>query len=317
MRSFVTRVFLFLTPVIAIFIILEILTRHLPDDSYRIAKNYIDNNKDSIEMIILGTSHNTSGVNPNLINVKSVNLANGSQPLEYDYFFVEKYVKELPNLKYIVLEYSFHSLYYNPVNTNSWRAYYYYKYFDCDLNVNRFSVKKISDFMIHPKRNFARLYDHYVINGTQVSKRDNTKGWELMDGNFNDKSYDEVLESGERKYQNYWNNFFVEAHKELNIKHLTNIFSLCKEHQLKLIVVTPPAFESYSKHISQDKYQVMQSVIQNFQTMYQFEYYNFLYDPRFKLEDYYNHNHLNGPGSTKYSVLINDIVSNNQESSGN
>lgn len=310
MRKFVIKTFQIIIPLLATIVILEVLTRNLPDDSYRIVKNYIEDNKDSIEMIILGTSHNTSGVNPNFINIMSANLANGSQPLEYDYFFIEKYAKELSNLKYVILEYSYHSLWYNPISTKSWRAYYYHKYFNCNLNVKKYSIKKISDFLIHPDRNFARLYDYYFLNGADVTKKNDTKGWELMDGNFNGRNYEEVMVSGGKKYRDYWKNFFKEEHMDLNIKYLNSIFSLCKENQLKLIVVTPPVFESYSKYIRQDKYELMQRVIKDFKTKYQFEYYNYFYDDHFELEDFYNHNHLNGIGSTKYSLLINEILTN-------
>ena len=308
MTRFVLKVIQFIFPLLVIAIMLEVLTRHLPADSYQIARKYIDENKDSIEMIILGTSHNTSGVNPNFINVKSVNLANGSQPLEYDHFFIQKYVEELPNLKYILLEYSFHSLYYNPLSTKSWRAYYYNKHFDCNLNVNRFSIKKISDFLIQPDRNITRLYNYYINQRAQSENRVDTKGWELMDGNFNGNSYEEVMYSGEKKYRNYWKDFFKEENKKLNMNYLKEIFSLCRQKGIKVIVVTPPVFKSYSNFIRQDKYQIMQSVIQDFKTKYQFEYYNFFYDDRFKMADYYNHNHLNGPGSTKYSLILNEVV---------
>jgi len=315
MRKFVIKTFQIAIPLLTTLVILEVLTLNLPDDSYRVVKNYIENNQDSIEMIILGSSHNTSGVNPNFINIKSANLANGSQPLEYDNFFVEKYAKELPNLKYIILEYSYHSLWNNPTSTMSWRGYYYHKYFNCNLNVKKYSIKKISDFLIQPDRNFERLYDYYFLKGVAMTENNDTKGWELMDGNFDGRNYEEVLESGEKKYRNYWKDFYKEENMDLNIKYLTNIFSICKENQLKLIVVTPPVFESYSKYISHNKYELMQRVIKDFKNKYQFEYYNYFYDDSFKLEDFYNHNHLNSSGSTKYSLLLNEIFTNSIESS--
>ena len=38
------------------------------------------------------------------------------------------------------------------------------------------------------------------------------------------------------------------------------------------------------------------------------EYYNFTYDSRFTREDYYNSDHLNDEGASKFSLIINELI---------
>ena len=83
MRHLFFRILLFLIPVIASGILLETFLRQIPND-YTLKREYLDKNSDSVQVLVLGSSHAIHGINPALMNKRSFNAANWSQSLDYD-----------------------------------------------------------------------------------------------------------------------------------------------------------------------------------------------------------------------------------------
>ena len=91
---------------------LEALARNMPSELYEEKKHYIEENSNNIELMVLGTSQITCSVNPDYLSIPSINMANGSQSFEYDYYLLDHYIDQLKNLQYVILELSYQSLYY-------------------------------------------------------------------------------------------------------------------------------------------------------------------------------------------------------------
>ena len=66
--------------------------------------------QDSIEIIILGTSRATYGVNPEAFGMYAYNLANLGQSLYFDKRITLSLLPEMPQLKYVFISIDYHSL---------------------------------------------------------------------------------------------------------------------------------------------------------------------------------------------------------------
>lgn len=109
LKKFIIRsLFLFVIPILVICISFELAFRNIPN-THKYKKEYMDKNSNSIEVLILGNSHAFDGINPKYIQYKTFNLAYHSQEFIFDELLVEKYIKQMKNLKCIVFTMSYFS----------------------------------------------------------------------------------------------------------------------------------------------------------------------------------------------------------------
>lgn len=103
MGTFIKRfVLLVVAPIFVFILSYEVIQRQIPN-SYKLKHEYLVNNGDSIELLVLGSSHGFYGFNPVYFRLPAFNAANVSQPLNYDWKILSSYKKFMPNLKVIVL----------------------------------------------------------------------------------------------------------------------------------------------------------------------------------------------------------------------
>lgn len=88
---------LFCAPVIVILIIGEIMVRSLPN-AIKYKENWLKQNGNKVQTLILGTSATYYGINPSMID-SCFNAANASQGLEYDYYLLKRYINSLVSTK--------------------------------------------------------------------------------------------------------------------------------------------------------------------------------------------------------------------------
>ena len=114
MRSFVFNLIKFSLPLMIIvcgfFIYAEYTLQFYPSIFQLKAQNF-KQNKNKIEVLILGSSHNKTAINPEFINAFcSSNLAFEGQDIRIDSALFNKTINLLPNLKIVVFELSYHTL---------------------------------------------------------------------------------------------------------------------------------------------------------------------------------------------------------------
>ena len=94
-----------------------------------------------------------------------------------------------------------------------------------------------------------------------------------------------------------------------NFKTLQTIADLCAQNKVDIIMITPPAFESYYLNLNYE--QLEATVNAGLQLANQYEnitYYNFLENWRFDKEHFFDADHLNEQGALLFSKMINDII---------
>ena len=120
---FICRTFLFaLLPALLFLTAYEIAYRNIPN-SYSLKKEYLDRSADSIDILILGSSHAFYGVNPEYFSLKAFNAANVSQSFDYDARIYNAYFKGEPYPDYLILSVSAFSFWERLESTDEhWRS---------------------------------------------------------------------------------------------------------------------------------------------------------------------------------------------------
>lgn len=306
MKKFVFKLLYFVLPICILAILIEVMLRITPND-YSYKKEYLDKHASELEVLILGNSHMFYGLNPEYFSYRTFNASHISQSLDYDFGILKKYQNDFTNLKALVLPISYFSLFWSLENGNeSWRKKNYTIYYEIDISE---SITDYSEVLSNGLGiNIRRLLLHYVLGHPAVSC--NHLGW----GNsFKSKNSRNLEESGiiaskrhtivdRLSYKN------KEIFKD-NMKKLSSIMRWCEAKQIKLILITPPAYISYRQGLNQEQLSETMKAIESFCNDKSNCYHkNYLTDKVFVAGDYYDSDHLSEIGAKKLSQIVDEEI---------
>lgn len=280
---------------------MEVMLRQIPN-VYRYKKSYLDENSDKIEVLVLGNSHSYFGLNPDYIAKKSFNAGHISQTLDYDLEIIRKYEDRWENLKFIVLPISYFSLYEKmSESAESWRTKDYCLYYK--IRSSRYLPYYTEMLSGQLSLKFKRLWSYYV------KRIDNIACTELGWGTSYKvrKPSIDLLKTGEyaaKRHRILDNQYFNEVCSVLD-----SIIIFAEQKGIRLILFTPPAFESYRINLSQDQLNhTVHAASLIGQRHNNCSYYNFLNDKLFAESDFYDADHLNEKGAQKLTLVIDSII---------
>ncbi len=304
MRKFIIKTVCFSLPLLIIAIIMEILLRNIPND-YLLKKQYLDNYASEIETLILGSSHSLYGLNPEFFSSNTFNASHSSQSLDYDYKIFKKYQSEFKNLKTIVLPISYFSLYFKlETGVEPWRVKNYTLYYD----INSHNIVSYSEILSHKlSKNVKRLLSYFIFGNSAISCTN--LGWSM---NYNSKKAQDLLETGKtaaKRHINYINSDKNQQIFQENILILESIMQWSNKNNVKILFLTPPAFETYCQNLNLEQLNVTIKTITGICSNYNnCIYFNLLSDPNFVSEDFYDADHLSEIGAEKLSKIINKKI---------
>jgi hypothetical protein len=110
---------------VVILLLSELFLRQM-DTSYKIKNQQLMASADSIELLILGNSHENYGLAPRQFSVYAFNLAQVGQSLYFDKRIALGRIDRLKKLKYVLLGIDFHSLYFSNFGILNLCSYYGY-----------------------------------------------------------------------------------------------------------------------------------------------------------------------------------------------
>lgn len=311
MRKFVINVSLFLMPVLLVAFLFEILLRNIPND-YLYKKEYLDNHSNEIETLILGNSHSFYGFNPVYFSSRAFNAAYISQSLNYNYEIFKKYQNRFHHLKTVILNISYGSLWGKLGNGNeseSWRVKNYAIYYG--INVTNSLLDYSEVFSNQPKINFKRAYQYYILTDSGQSITCSTLGWGTK---YKSENATDLTESGKSAAKRH-------TRKDLHSKNRQNVFcenkeylysmiKWCQGRNIRVFLITPPAFETYRKHISLEQYQITTQTASDIASEFDnCVYMNMFEDTNFTAQDFFDADHLSEIGAEKVSKLIDKKIS--------
>ena len=299
MKRFLIYTTTVLIPVIVFIGILEVLVRQVPN-TYKYKYDWMQNNAEDVEVLILGGSHMFYGIRPDYFDKKTFNLANVSQGARLDLYLLKKWSDKYKRLKMVLVPISFSTWFGKGLENGieSYRCRYYKIYMDCDL---------YSDFSLY---NFA-LYDFGTAKKNLLEKKKeigcDQYGWGTA---YKLKNKDLIAwDNGEEA------DAAVKRHTAKdwesigrNTEIIKEIADFCKNRNIRLVLITTPCWHSYYSQLDKKQLDKMYELTHALQEEYNLQYFDYLKDERFDADDFYDSNHLSDIGAEKFTkILKNDL----------
>ena len=315
MKKFILKTIFFLLPILVLAVIMEVALRAIPND-YKQKRSYMDSHLDEIEVLVLGSSHSLYGINPKYFSQKTYNMAYVSQSLDLDYKILEKYYNRFKNLKTIIVDISYFSLYATlETGPEPWRAKNYNIYYGIPTS------KATNNFEVLTNKldiNYGRIKLYY----TKKIKNDKA----FIDSTFTAKMYDGwislkpakttddleetgVAAAGRHTYD-ITERSRVEIHDE-QTNVLGKIVDWSKQKKVKVVFVTTPTYKTYYDRINTVQWDNTHKIIENIcRKNSNCQYINLLKNEGnlFTEKDFSDADHLSETGAEKMSKLINEFL---------
>jgi len=306
MKNFFLRIFLFCIPIIIIAIGCEIYVRNMPS-FYRQKRDQLVANADSIEVLILGSSHAADGVDPNQFTLYAHNLAFGSQYIYFDRKLVEKYLPDLPRLKYVLLDFDYNSLYRDHAIETDFFYKYYYGINYRDRNFYKESFLQ-SYFVYSPGLALSMMLNS-LKGGAQNAEW--IKGWR-NDAGRNDKI---VMSAEKNKLRAEIMDGIVKIWQggDFVLNEFNDFINFLLSKGITPILVSYPNYSLLKSLLDKSVIERNLRIGNELSQKYQIPFLDFFNDDSFTVSDFVNCDHLNGEGAAKLSKKINEVIMNLEE----
>lgn len=296
MKKFIKNIILFIIPLLIILPIVEIYLRSIPN-AYKLKNLFMENHAGEIETLVFGSSHTYHAINPILFKSKCFNIAYSSQDLKRDVFLFDRFIENMSSLKQIVIAISYHTLPEMMEDFSSSETLLKYYGIYMDYPPTRFSLELTipqwkNKFLMHVKgENTCKC--NYLGFGTDYTIENRKKDLNLHNANIT------------AKYHTNKN----PSHVKENMAILYHFANICKEKNIKLIILTTPVTDLYSSCLDPTQLNLMHKSINEILDAYpETIYLNFMNDKRFNHNDFYDVDHLNTNGAQKFTTILTAII---------
>jgi hypothetical protein len=302
MKKFLTRLFIFLLPVILVIGLWEYGLGKIPN-SYTLKREQLEAQAPKIEVLVLGGSYSLRGINPDYFSMRGYNVANVEQSLYYDTRITLKYLDKMTSLKVVLIAISYHGLWWQ-VNEGQegFRDYFYADYWDIwyptikcyDINVYskilQYSNDRAFQFALNGFK--ANLVAEYQDNGWAPKMRSPAP--------INDSIGNATMA--------FHKNSFKKENLDNNIKDLNNLLSALKARNITPVLLSTPVTSCNYKFMEPSRLKSIDSVISGLCKTYNCKWYDYHNDARFTNDDFKDVAHLNKDGATKFSKIIDEEI---------
>lgn len=289
-----------LCPIIIFLILVEHFLRIIPND-YSYKSQWLDSNSSKVKIWCFGSSHVYFGINPNYFSKESFNSGHVSQGIKFDHYILKKYINETNLLETVIIPISYFSLWLNLEKwSESWRVPNYHIHYGC--NDIKFALRfKI----VNERKPFNRAVKSFLKMQNDISCSE--LGWGTS-CSFENKS-PEWKESGKTACERHTVKKLDDDIQEINEEYIMDICSICKNKNVKVILLTTPTYHTYYELL--DSVQLSKTIEFCRQTENMFDnvsYINLLKDNRFTDDDFYDADHLDDLGAKKLTLILNDTI---------
>lgn len=316
MLLFIKRFIVFIALPIIVIILTDVFLRN-KNSLYAEKIRGALQDKEKIEIIILGNSHANYGVDPNAFDKHAHNFANVNQSIYFDKRILLSHLHEFKNLKYVLISADFHSLYFSSQGIRDTWSYYdtgvLYKnknYLLEDISPSLFGYTPKIILSLFKRDVINHLSSEHIIVDFPVQKGVNLtdsikKGFIGFEGRdtlaFHENKFSDRANTFNRKVSN--SNEKLEIEKDLN-----NFIEILINNGVLPILFTTPTFEEYNKYLNTNFLNLNQSDFERISRKADIPYWNFMNSKLFKIEDFYNGDHLNKEGAFKFGEILNDSI---------
>jgi hypothetical protein len=298
MKRFIRKTVLFILPLVILISPMEPLLRNIPND-YSYKMEYLTNNSNNITKLFLGNSHAFSGINPDYISGNSFNAGHLLQTIDLDYKILTKFDYNWEKLKIITIPIDYATLFASyKFRDDAYKKNYniYYK-----MHLSYSLPSNFELLSLRFRSNLKNIYAYYFCDTSFVtcSKL----------GYFNNKGKKfDLVESGKKTALRYTIKDLSELDNNLNI--LEKFIDFATKNNIKILFYTSPAYKTFVSNIDKSQmittFEKMTKIANNNSNC---TYINFFEDARFTSDDFRDCHHLNTDGATKFSLIMNDLIS--------
>jgi hypothetical protein len=294
-------VLIFCIPVFAVVCYGEVYMRNRPS-LYEKKNIQISNNADSIEVLILGNSHTTYGIYPEMISSYAYSLAFEDQSIFYDKKLLERYLPLLSRLKYVFINIDYHNLCFRAADN---RAFFYKYYYDIDYDNRNFWKEKMlqSFFVYSPRTTWTIIYNDLtsVPNNNIGPKGGINRAVSI---------YDAVTSIEKSKIRAAIFNDCINMYdsNELIMEDFEQIITRLKAENITPILITCPSYWTMRACLDKRIEEKCKSAAESLSEKYNILYLNYFNDDSFEISDYYDSDHLNIFGAVKLTTKIDSVI---------
>ncbi len=306
MKKSIILTIIFILPFIILTVWIEIMLRGIPNE-YMIKANFMNANASKVKILVLGSSHGVTAIDPDCFSKYTYNCAHYAQSLDRDYNILNKYQDQLDSLEYIILPVSYHSLWTKiDLHAHKWRKKYYNIYYGFRVELNPVKELILLDETIHDDLDIIKDYYYdkkpkhidQTMYGLAVTPSQTNLAWlnSTIDGVVAAHSTDDLT----RLYDE-------------NVSYLKKIIEIAKKKNAKVIFITIPGHEIFVERLHPDQLNLLYSTMNELKDNKDVFYYNFLHeftkeDQETSLKYFHDADHLSYLGARVFSPKLDSII---------
>lgn len=306
MRNFIKYLLLgVLLPACAMLAVVETLAQLYPN-TYRYKHNFVTQRGNEIKTLVLGTSRAYYGIDPELLEDSSFNLANVSQVLYIDSWLLKKHLPDMSQLRTVILEVNNCSIvgFKDMGDGPSWYRLIYYNLY-MDYPVPLFSKCHFEICNYHnAKRKVGHLLHDIGTNSCKVLC--NERGWGTEYAkplDFTPETLHKSAVSAAKRHDHT-----SRSNYDSSMQALEEIATCCKEHNIRLILVALPISAAFREVANPEQFKYLATGMEYLSNKYGVEYLDYMNDPRFEGKDYYDTDHLSRQGAEKFTAILKEDI---------
>jgi len=293
MKKFVRYILIFSAMILVPLVAAEIYVRSMPNPA-RDKHQWMLKHSAEVQTLVLGSSHCFYGINPSLLGEHAYSLAQPTQPYRYDYYQLTHY--KMPNLRTVILPYSYQSLFEDieaQPNLRFW-AVRYRLYMDCDIH------SPLSEY------GFECLH--------MASFREKLKSlwtppqlkWDSLGFGTSNGQTSLIVEGHDNGQQRARENTYPHMESlDFNTDMLDSICNWCEGRGIRLVLVTTPTTESFRTNCDRRQMAVSEERLAVLLRQHpDIIYLDHWADSDFIPADFYDADHLNTKGANKLTRKI-------------
>ena len=307
MKQFFIKTLFFILPFIVVAFIVEYKLRKIPN-SYNYKKECLKNKSNTLVTVVSGASTALYGINPSCFTQPTFNLANASQSLYFDKELLLQQLDKLPKLKNVIIPIAYQSLYYKMNDSREKVRVYAYNIFwnIKDQNFKPFDISNYSFIaLLTPQSVFKIAKKGFKKIDEDGINLINDMGFTAMDSTQQNLRINDSM--GRERYLSH-----VDLMKESNVKNnieiLQELLTALHKKNINIYFVSTPLYKTYTKYLDNKTVAKNDSIINVLCKQFSCTYSNFSLDSRFFKEDFYDNDHLNKYGATKFSLILDSVI---------
>ncbi len=271
---------------------------------YGIKHLEVVNNGDKISTVVLGSSHTYYGIDAKELGDSVINMANISQLYDYDYYLLEHYKKYMPNLRRVIIPVSYFSFTDDFFEEgNEWKMAINYKVY---MEIDRHSDFSKYNFVIANFDVYSGKLKSLLTGKSRIKCDSLGHGLDftldIRPSNWKEGGYKRARDHEKHLHDN------VGRSREF----LEKIVAFCNANSIEPIIITTPVWSSYYESWRDAQKKIMIENRDYIINKYNLRYYDYIRDPRFVDEDFYDVDHLSDIGATKLTALLRDTLKINE-----